>query len=117
MTDGASRSHHHKRIIKTTWNLSHCAAVATSMDETNCAGGRLRDFVARWRHVQIVLTEMHHLYWGARSSTWRYNKGPCEKVRFARQLQLLSEEWKKRIAAGMYGALKKTSSITLQVFR
>jgi hypothetical protein len=104
-TDGATRSHHHKRII------------TTSMDETNCAGGRLRDFVARWRNVQIVSTEMHHLYWGARSSTWRYNKGPCEKVRFACQLQLLSEEWKKRTAVStrMYGALKN-SSITLQEF-
>jgi len=86
------------------------------MDETNCADGRLRDFVARWRHVQIVFTERHHLYRGASLSTWRCNKGPCEKVRFACQLQLLSEEWKKRIAASMYAALKNTS-ITLQAFR
>jgi hypothetical protein len=113
----ATRSHHHKRIIKIIWNLSHCAAIATSMDETNCACGRLRDSVARWRHVQIVLTEMHHLDWGARSRTWRYNKGPFEKVRFACQLLLLSEEWKMRIAASMYGALNNTSSITLQAFR
>jgi len=44
-------------------------------------------------------------------------RGVTIKVRFAWQLQLLSEEWKKSISTSMYGALKNTSSITLQAFR